>query len=1423
MMTRYKHTFTKLETMTNHGGNRLNAGRHTALSIQARRIQSLKTFFAPVVRTNRAAMMDDENETNPPDANDGGGVEEVPEAIAPTAEAIERSKLERERVVRKRALDQLRKFKSQLKDKDLFDELMTETSDENDDDEGVDYNVEDENIEGPKRKKRGYQPAATSAVALYLKRFQRQAVGSESTDDIVGKRDKIVGGQHWFPPEEADPVASGKSAAKHWYLYHSWIYAFLPFLQYGKSCNLKSIVCPYCKVKGQMKSKEYCFRPMFEMSKVTQLFHRRILCDRCKKSTAEIDSRIMSQLPTRVAARFEFVTTVNGPGIHESLLYAFVNLMTKAVFFGTFAKMVNEIYAAKYTRDHVSHIETMVERAKLRGISVFDPNNLEMFSPYHNDTGGYCLPRMTKAVLKSAFESFMRSEENYMQTSFQTTSDEGIMRDDSHKFTRCVKLEGRKGKVLNCSTTVLSNRGLINNVRLRFTKSHAEIRQVFEQLRLVRENDGVFELLRFITDNPAADTNEMERLFPSLRKNVVPYRPTVNNFPRASINLEDIVLLGTHEEANTIGAGLIELLDERHLNAKAGTVFVGIDMEWNAFDNTDSKSQCLIIAFPGQKIYVMHLTKMDVHDSACLPSDMKLFLEDKRIRCCGSNIGVDLARLASLGVNIQYRLDTVALSKLCYPTENKHGLDDVARRVYNVHVDKGLRTTADWSIYPPANESLQYMGLDGYLSLGCAMKMYRSYASSGAAAPPPDSLSQGKEVDIVMYGKVVAKGVVTCHGNAGGMAQTWGKLLIGAGKATVRLTDVMIPAYRPSFDYNDPVDKNLSWKCKKTTFGDLFKGYVRDAVNGPEIAVRTSSLRVEIDLTTEDEEENILNLELSTGGHNVDESQPPDAELTVQAELTEESTTARTPSTETTKDLGDALFDTNETDDDDMEDMLQMTDDEDFDYDAAGAVRTRGKSDLWHDYHACPLEKKCPAKALILSLVINATTEFVTEDLEPILKYVKEELAYDDWRTHFRFNREWWRKRVRLVIAKAEEHAARIRLVREQIASDRHLGKYYTKKVEAWFNKLEANALAGLYEELGDVSNYLKGGIDSNGFQLWFRNNGSVRCENFHKIMRMALAHHSVGVKTAHYLLVMVAFRYNVNTGVARLGHHDFGHPYLHLIDRIQNAYHTLFGIKIYPRHRNLSHFKPIPDHVAVGIGPLSYDADCVRKGPPMNGLKGDVLFLAERMGLECPPLPVGHKDEYSIFSQYFLRHPRVTATTWRELGHEFLQKTDGKTIYPKLQSMLKSHYQQWKQNQLIRRIENATRDKVKQTMDQMQRRRLAPASADPVVRDSNVDGSIPATNFVPPLAAPEASSFVPSDPTGASDDFPFCYYEGYCPNRVNVCGGRKAGQCTFVNCNLIEIPADEAEFESTKTVARNKRKAKEKAERRASKKRQRS
>lgn len=159
--------------------------------------------------------------------------EVVPEVIPPTAEELESAKLERERDVKKCALDQLLKHRSQMKDKDLFDDLLgAENPDEHDDDdddadEGVDYNAEESDV-STNRIKRGYQPAATSAVGFYLKKFQREAVGNAPTrnNDLYNR---IVKGQHYFAPEEPDPVAAGEINASHWYLNNTWIYVFCFF------------------------------------------------------------------------------------------------------------------------------------------------------------------------------------------------------------------------------------------------------------------------------------------------------------------------------------------------------------------------------------------------------------------------------------------------------------------------------------------------------------------------------------------------------------------------------------------------------------------------------------------------------------------------------------------------------------------------------------------------------------------------------------------------------------------------------------------------------------------------------------------------------------------------------------------------------------------------------------------------------------------------------------------------------------------------------------------------------------------------------------------------------------------------------------------------------------------------------------------
>ena len=93
---------------------------------------------------------------------------------------------------------------------------------------------------------------------------------------------------------------------------------------------------------------------------------------------------------------------------------------------------------------------------------------------------------------------------------------------------------------------------------------------------------------------------------------------------------------------------------------------------------------------------------------------------------------------------------------------------------------------------------------------------------------------------------------------------------------------------------------------------------------------------------------------------------------------------------------------------------LEVDDCEDDDADDVSRIRSRLKGDIWRDYHPLPMQKKCPAKSIVLMLLIHATTEFVEKDLRPVQRYVQVKIHVEDWRWHFRFNSKWWRKCVRM-------------------------------------------------------------------------------------------------------------------------------------------------------------------------------------------------------------------------------------------------------------------------------------------------------------------------------------------------------------------------------------------------------------------------
>lgn len=234
-------------------------------------------------------------------------------------------------------------------------------------------------------------------------------------------------------------------------------------------------------------------------------------------------------------------------------------------------------------------------------------------------------------------------------------------------------------------------------------------------------------------------------------------------------------------------------------------------------------------------------------------------------------------------------------------------------------------------------------------------------------------------------------------------------------------------------------------------------------------------------------------------------------------------------------------------------------------------------------------------------------------------------------------------------------------------------------KIKEYFDNLKSMFLERKLSETFDVQNYQYDGTDRNGLHCWLHRRGSNRSENLHKKMKIAFGTRSYGAEVGHYLLLLLCYCYNLSTGCRHGGKYNFGMTRMDIIDRIQIQIEESFCFDIFPLHTNQSQFQFISNFVAIGIGLLSYDNDFVKQSLiPNKHLKGDLKFMASRMGLEAPPLGVRTKEEKKTFSSFLKKLGRnPNSKDFINLAKHILTRCNSITAYPKLPSILKAFYQQ--------------------------------------------------------------------------------------------------------------------------------------------------
>ena len=510
--------------------------------------------------------------------------------------------------------------------------------------------------------------------------------------------------------------------------------------------------------------------------------------------------------------------------------------------------------------------------------------------------------------------------------------------------------------------------------------------------------------------------------------------------------------------------------------------------------------------------------------------------------------------------------------------------------------------------------------------------------------------------------------------------------------------------------------------------------------------------------------------------------------------------------------------------------------------------RTRQYMDRFHVFDSMPASrdpKMKPLLSLIRRLVIQATIEFDLDDWNDVTRFLAQHKDIADLESildHFHFNREWWYQRVRIYPPPAAKGSDNIKLIRDFVQKNPTLKEAWSQQLEDYFDNLEQMYKDGKLAECCDVEMYQYDRKDKHGLSIWLRKRGSNRSENIHQKMRVAFGPHGVGAEVGHYLLLLVTYNYNINTGIRRRGFINFGTYRYDTIDRIQIRMMQLFGNDPFPSHTNQALFQPVQGFIAVGVGPLNYDEKYVTTGPPSTNCTGDILFLAKKMKLVGPPLHIAHPKEKKMFNDHMGEFPKPTSKTWDDLCAKYLEAADYKEVFPKLPSMLRNHYNKWKLTYLgigigqghhtgrllrfaqeivwcgrgIRRYcYNQPSSKFPKGENNDNRQQELTEADDPdteiaVLPDDAPENPLP----VAPFAAPAQTHYIISGDNRKKDTRKCCAVTFGCTRLAKDCSRQDWKKCYSVTTKLIVVPDSEEERNIMKAAYKKKANAESEARR---------
>ncbi len=456
-----------------------------------------------------------------------------------------------------------------------------------DEDDGGEDEDEDEGHGQDAMRHKSHRPLPPAVKDKYEKHLQYLKQTPQ------GSKPHLYELQHtfWLPHQANFFILNRTAKPRPSQLYnHRWFYWDPDHLVEG------GLKCPNCSAHLHRHGFTRPHR-VVDLNNVFYMIGQRHRCPQCKNPKSNEhsitfnswDPRIVERLPHALAAEFPACLSHRN-AISDSVLAVMRTCFQYGMGSKQFSNCLQVLHHRYFDTIHAQYLDGILSRK-------CDSDPSTSYQPFgtFEDPHGYCGFVPSSQWLRGIYDKIIEDHGTQIDQKTAMLSGEICAIDHSHKITKqIVKVNGET--VFSATLTVTNEFGEVRILAFVATKSHAQFESALVKMRSSLEIFGHKQPQIFYTDNPTADKQFLEQIFPSLTHNVVP----VEKYSTLkALELPNGVETSLQSSASGIQEAIAKITDD--LNDTT-CIVVGFDAEWNVdFEQNETGRPTAIIQIAYEK------------------------------------------------------------------------------------------------------------------------------------------------------------------------------------------------------------------------------------------------------------------------------------------------------------------------------------------------------------------------------------------------------------------------------------------------------------------------------------------------------------------------------------------------------------------------------------------------------------------------------------------------------------------------------------------------------------------------------------------------------------------------------------------------------------------------------------------------------